>query len=434
MYNHSVMKTVARLRGILARLDPKPVALGKIHQFGGCRRYAYNRLLAEREAAWKALGASPDVETKKAFNREWYYVGMTHKITLWRSKLEWLRACPVHVLQNAAWDLQDAYEKWWKGLAKRPRFKKKSHGADSWTESDPACFGVNGQAVKLPKIGWVRARISQRIEGVVKRITVKQEGEHWHASLLVEEAVEEPKPNGKPAVGLDLGVVHDVADSDGNIYDTLTRTKEEKRRLRRLARAVSRKKKGSRNREKAKRKLNRARLRIDRRIRHEIHVLTCRLAKNHGLVAIEDLDVKGMTGSAAGTLEAPGRNVGAKRGLNREILERRWGETRRQLGYKCPWNGSRLVAVPAPYSSQECSSCGHADKQNRPSQAVFQCVSCGHEENADVNAAKVIRKRGIVLAAGHAATACGEDVRPPRKRRRTSVKQEPSEGAHTCVA
>jgi putative transposase len=428
------METVTRLRGVLARLDPRPIALGKIRQFGGCRRYVYNRLLAEREAAWKALGTSPDAKAKKAFNYEWSYNGMAHKITLWRSQLEWLADCPVHALQNAAWDLQDAYEKWWRDLAKRPRFKKKSHGSDSWAESDPACFGVNGQAIKLPKIGWVRARISRKIEGVVKRITVKQEGEHWHASLLVEEEVKEPRPSGKPAIGLDLGVVHDVADSDGDFHDTLTRTKGEKRRLGRLARAVSRKKKGSRNREKAKRKLNRARLRIDRRIRHEIHVMTFRLAQNHGLVAVEDLDVKGMTASAAGTLEAPGRNVAAKRGLNREILERRWGEIRRQLGYKCPWNGSRLVAVPAPHSSQECSSCGHVDKRNRISQAVFQCVACGHEENADVNAAKVIRLRGIEMAAGHAATACGEDVRPPRKRRRTSVKQEPSEGAHACVA
>lgn len=425
---------MARLRGIQVRLEPKPIALGKIRQFGGCRRYVYNRLLAEREAAFKALGESPDAEAKKAFNYEWSYNGMAHKITLWRSQLEWLADCPVHVLQNGAWDLQDAYERWWKNLSKPPRFKRKSHGSDSWTESDPKSFDVNGQAIKLPKIGWVRARISRKIAGIVKRITVKQEGEHWYASLLIEETVEQPKPNGKPAIGLDLGIVHDVADSDGNFHDMFTRTEEEKRRLRRLAQAVSRKKKGSRNREKAKKRLNRARLRIDRRIRHEIHVMTFRLAKNHGLVAVEDLDVKGMTASASGTKEAPGKNVAAKRGLNREIRERRWGEARRQLGYKCPWNGSLLVAVPAPYSSQECSECGHVDRRNRPSQAVFRCVACGHEENADLNAAKVIRKRGIKMAAGHAATACGEDVRPPRKRRRTSVKQEPPESTHVCVA
>lgn len=424
-----------RLKAHVARLDPKPAALEQIRRFGGCRRYVYNRLLAEREVAWKEIAGSPCAEAKKALNREWSYVGMTHKITLWRSQLDWLDACPVHALQNAALDLQDAYERWWKGLAKRPRFKRKSHGTDSWRETDPACFGINGQAVKLPKIGWVRARISRRIEGAVKQITVKREGEHWHASLLVEEEVEDPKPNGKPAVGLDLGIVHDVADSDGKVHDVITRTEEEEKRLRRLARAVSRKRKGSRNREKAKRRLNRARLRIDRRIRHGIHVMTFRLAKNHGLVAVEDLDVKGMTASAAGIREAPGRNVAAKRGLNREILERRWGETRRQLKYKCPWYGSLLVAVPAPYSSQECSECGCVDERNRPSRGVFRCVACGHEEDADVNAAKVVRKRGTELvAAGHAVTACGEDVRPPRKRRRTSAKQEPPEGAHACVA
>lgn len=421
------------LKAMVARLEPKAQALDRIRRIAGCRRYVYNRLLAEREAALKSLGDAPAEEAKKAFNRGWSYEGMARRITGWRHETEWLDACPVHALQNGAKDLMQAYVNWWEGRAERPRFKKKSSGRDSWRESDRACFEVNGQAVKLPKIGWVRARIPRKIGGRVNQITVKRIGEHWHASLLVEEEVRVPEPNGGSPLGLDRGIAQDVTDSNGKVHDLRTATREEKVKLRRLARSISRKKKGSRNREKAKKRLSRAKGKIDRRVLHDIHVLTFRTAKNHGLVAIEDLGIRGMTASAAGTVEEPGKNVAQKRGLNRAILETRWGEMGRQWGYKCPWYGSRLAEVEARYSSQECSECGHVASENRLTRDLFRCVKCGHTENADINAAKVIRKRGIEWAAGHAVTACGEDVRP-RVGRRTSKKQEPTRSESKDVA
>jgi len=337
------------------------------------------------------------------------------------------RRLPVHALQNGAKDLQGAYERWWGKLAGPPNFKKKGSGLDSWRESDPACFDVNGQAVELPKIGWVKARIPGKVSGDLRSLTIKQEGEHWFVTIVVKETVKDPEPNRGPAVGLDMGVAQAVTESTGEVHNFGKSSLEEKRRLRKLARSVSRKKKGSRNREKAKRRLWKAKKRISRRTEHEIHVMTFRLAKNHGLVGIEDLNVKGMTARAAGTPEAPGKNVAQKRGLNREILARRWGEVRRQLGYKCPWYGSLLVKVEAAYSSQECSECGHVSPENRKSQSIFSCVACGHAENADVNAAAVVRKRAL-LAAGHAVTACGEAV-SRRLEHATSVKQEPTRKA-----
>ena len=110
-----------------------------------------------------------------------------------------------------------------------------------------------------------------------------------------------------------------------------------------------------------------------------------------------------MSKSASGTLEKPGRNVAQKKGLNREILDQGWFEFKRQLVYKQEWSGGRLQTVSAAYTSQTCSNnqCGHRVKKNRESQATFLCKKCGHIENADINAAKNI------LAAGHAAIACG---------------------------
>jgi putative transposase len=115
-----------------------------------------------------------------------------------------------------------------------------------------------------------------------------------------------------------------------------------------------------------------------------------------------------MTRSARGSLEQPGRNVRAKSSLNREILERGWGDLHRQLQYKCGWYGSRLVAVDARYTSQTCSVCGTTDGRSRESQARFACRYCGQIEHADVNAARVILTRALNrIAGGSPVTARG---------------------------
>ena len=105
--------------------------------------------------------------------------------------------------------------------------------------------------------------------------------------------------------------------------------------------------------------------------------------------------------SAAGTVENPGKNVRAKSGLNRSILDQGWGEFKRQLQYKATWNGGKVVFVPPQYTSQQCSQCGHTEKENRKTQAKFKCLACGYETHADLNAALNI------LAAGLAVTAHG---------------------------
>ncbi len=147
------------------------------------------------------------------------------------------------------------------------------------------------------------------------------------------------------------------------------------------------------------------------------------------MLRIEDLKVSNMSRSASGTRIAPGKSVKAKSGLNRAILDQGWGEFRRQLGYKLDWTGGELITVPAQYTSQQCSSCGHIAQENRWNQAHFCCVSCEHSQNADTNAAKNI------VAEGHSVMAlvrhsCGGDVRPDAHEEGASqaapVKQEPA--------
>lgn len=121
------------------------------------------------------------------------------------------------------------------------------------------------------------------------------------------------------------------------------------------------------------------------------------------MIVLEDLKVSNMSSSAKGNMENPGKNVKAKSGLNRAILDQGWHEARRQFEYKQQWRGGVVVAVAPQYTSQTCSSCTHTNKQSRVSQSKFCCVSCGYENNADINAAKNI------LAAGHAVLAGGAE-------------------------
>jgi len=142
------------------------------------------------------------------------------------------------------------------------------------------------------------------------------------------------------------------------------------------------------------------------------------------MVCIEDLQVQNMSRSAAGTTEAPGKNVRAKSGLNRSILDQGWYELRRQLDYKMTWSGGLLIAVPAHNTSRTCPDCGHIARENRRTQAEFHCVSCGYENHADVVGAL------NVLARGHRVLACREVSSGLGRKAKTepaSMKQEPAE-------
>ena len=147
-----------------------------------------------------------------------------------------------------------------------------------------------------------------------------------------------------------------------------------------------------------------------------LHKATTAITQNHALIVIEDLKVKGMSASASGTRENPGRKVKQKTGLNRAILDQGWGAFRSMLTYKAGWTGAQLIAVPAHYTSQTCPCCGHVSADNRKTQARFSCVKCGLENHADVVGAINI------LARGHRVLACGEPVQSDH-----STKQEPTE-------
>ena len=260
--------------------------------------------------------------------------------------------------------------------------------------------------VRLPKLGWVRFRLSRPLGGVVRNATLSRDAQAWHVSFGIAADLPPAVPNGLPGVGVDFGVACSAFCSDENeprLMAPSLRPGEQRRLLgleQRKDRQISFAKKhnGGRYSKRLRRTIAQIaalRARQARRRKDFTHKLTTDLAKSHGWIAIEDLRVKSMTKSAKGTKDKPGEKVRQKAGLNRAILDNAWGERRRQLRYKATRYGSELRIVPAPGTSQTCSECYVRDPQSRPGCGrVFACIACGHTEHADRNAAKEIKSRG----------------------------------------
>ena len=181
-----------------------------------------------------------------------------------------------------------------------------------------------------------------------------------------------PLPANPQAVGIDMGVTKRMTLSNGGIVERRTIGR---RRENRLRQEVSRCKKGSSSRKKRVRSLGRETYRNKIRNRSACHEVTTELVRSYGMIAFEDLRIGNMTRSAAGTAETPGRNVAAKSGLNRSILEQTWGVIRQQLNYKAEWAGRELVVVDPRHTSQTCSACGVMDAASRTGRRTIRVCS-----------------------------------------------------------
>ncbi|MBE0406732.1 RNA-guided endonuclease InsQ/TnpB family protein [Psychrobacter sp. AOP22-C1-22] len=280
-----------------------------------------------------------------------------------------------------------------------PRFKRKSDGRDSirLVQFDKYCR-VEGNRVKLPNgVGFVKFRKSQDILGIIKNVTISKKSGHWYVSFGTErELAQNPIHPSKTAVGIDLGVAKLIATSDGQVIKPKNSFKANQIKLAALQRQLSRKVLFSQNWKKHNRKIQKLHHHIAN-IRHDyLHKITTTISKNHAMIACEDLKVANMSKSASGSMEKKGKNVKAKSGLNKSILDQGWGMMVNMLEYKQQWQGGLLIKVNPRYTSQTCFKCKHVAKENRRTQAKFECVECGYIANADVNAARNI------LAAGHA--------------------------------
>jgi putative transposase len=377
----------------------------QMRRFAGARRFVFNTALALQEER-HARG-----ETRLG------YTQLCEALKQWKAQPEtaWLNESPSQSLQQALKDLGRAYANFFDKRAAFPTFKKKGV-RDSFRYPQGYTLDQSNSRLCLPKLGWLRYRNSRGVLGTVKNVTLGQSGGKWYASIQTEREVEQPVHPSTHIVGIDVGITRFATLSDGAHIEALNTFRQHQQRLSWYQRAMSRKTKFSSNWKKAKARVQKIHARIANVRRDFLHKSTTAISKNHAIVCIEDLQVRNMSKSAAGSSKAPGRNVKAKSGLNKAILDQGWFEFRRQLEYKQVWLGGEVLAVPARNTSRTCPACAHVSAENRRTQVRFACVECGYENNADLVGAI------NVLAAGHAVLARGEWAQSGR-----SVKQEPTE-------
>jgi len=325
------------------------------------------------------------------------YNEMSKILTFWKSTNEcfFLFEAPCQTLQQTLIQLDRALMKAFDrklSLMHFPHFKKKG-SRDSFRITHR--FKIKDNCIRLPKIGWIRFFKSQDIIGKQKNINISKKGDHWFFSVQVEQDIDVKPHISNSMVGIDLGVATLATLSNGEKFASIKAFRKSQKMLARLERRLSKKILKSNNWIKHRHKINRLYIKIANIRRDLLHKATHEITQNHGLIVMEDLKTSNMSSSAKGTVEKPGKNIRVKSGLNKAILDQGWYEFRRQLEYKMLWNGGKFTLVSPEYTSQECSKCGYVSSENRTSQEVFHCKACMHNENADVNAAKNILRRGI---------------------------------------
>lgn len=370
----------------------------KIAQFCGCSRFVFNKALNWQKDSYKS-----DNKTKFSYSK------LANFLPQWKKEFEWLKECHSQVLQQSLKDLESAYRNFFSKQSDFPKFKKKGI-KDSFRYPQGCKIEQENNRLWLPKIGWVRYRNSREIVGKIKNITVSKKCGRFFVSIQTEFEYEIPTHRGGE-IGIDMGVVRFATLSNGDFFKPLNSFKKHQNALRKAQRFLSRKVKFSQNWLKQKAKIGKIHHNISNARQDYLHKISTKISKNHAMIFVEDLQVAKMSKSAKGTALEHGKNVAQKSGLNRAILDQGWYEFRRQLEYKSAWLGGYLVAVSPKNTSR---ACGHVAKENRQTQANFECVECGYQNNADVVGAI------NVLRAGHARLACEvNDI--------SRQQQEPSE-------
>jgi len=332
----------------------------------------YNKLAAALKA-WKA-------------DPQFFYLKETHS------------QCLQQTLMNLDRALKEAFDK--KNPKRFPQIKKRGKH-DSFRYPQGFKIDEKRNQIYLPKLGWFGYRNSRALEGIAKNITVSRFHGKWTVSIQTEQEMAEVRHPATTMVGIDLGVANFASLSNAKVYPAMNYMRHYAAKLAHAQRALSRKKKHSKNWHKQRKKVSRIHLKITHLRQDFLHKTSTEISKNHAMIVLEDLKVSNMSRSAKGTKAVPGKKVRVKSGLNKAILDQGWSEFRRQLEYKQEWRGGEVLVVPAKNTSRCCSVCGNTSKENRRTRDRFCCLACGYQAEADFNAAKNI------LAAGHAVLACG---------------------------
>ncbi|WP_428342923.1 RNA-guided endonuclease InsQ/TnpB family protein [Mycobacterium sp.] len=332
-----------------------------------------------------------------------------------RQGFDWLGSGSSSVQQQALRDFDRAAAAYFAGTHRRPTWRRKFVD-EGFCVRDSRVANINGKWAHMfvPKLGRVKFRLSRTLPAGklgMARITCK--AGRWHVAFPAPQpSVTAAAGRQGQAVGIDRGVTTTLALSDGTMLRAPIMRRSEHKTLVRLQRQLARARKGSIRRGKVKARVARLHAGVSDRRRDWVEKTTTRIAATYGVVAVEKLATRNMVRSPkpkpdpdmVGHYLPNGK--AAKAGLNKGIYANCWGVIAQRLNHKMSASGTKLVFVPAAYSSLECRNCGHSVKENRKSQTEFRCVQCGHEDHADIQAANTILARATApaLTSGPEAT------------------------------
>lgn len=364
------------LKGYKYRIYPNKQQEEQIQKTFGCCRFVYNQTLAYRKDKYEKLKESMNKISCNNYCNQ-----------ILKTEYRWLKEVDKFALTNALYNMDNAYQKFFKEHAGYPRFKSKHNNKKSYTTNyTNGNIEVNfeNNKVKLPKLKWVKAKTHRKFAGKIKSATVSQtpSGKYFVSVLVESEHI--PMKNTGCMIGLDLGIKDLLITSDGERFDNIHTTKKYEKKLTKEQRRLSRKQKGSKNREKQRIKVAKVHDKIHNTRIDNLHKISHKITNENQVIVSEDLSVSNMV---------------KNHHFAKAIQDCGWHELTCQIGYKSDWDNRNYIKIGRfTKSSQPCNVCGYINTETKDlSVREWTCPNCKTVHDRDINAAINILNEGLRL-------------------------------------